>query len=134
MSLEQMSLKRQMEMIFQTLSEELRHLSSGTVFVQIRADVIGKFGIRHYPMELKGATVIRQEAYMTDNHLQAFTDLAVASLDYKNGWTHGEIFFEFAMRKDILCASVQFESHYNMANVMAKFNSFRQDNGKGSKG
>jgi hypothetical protein len=45
--------------------------------------------------------------------------MAIESLRLKKNWTHGEISFEFAMRKNLLSTSVQFESNYNMANLMA---------------
>lgn len=47
---EQLSLARQMDMVFKELQEELSGLTSGTVFVQIRNNMIGKFGIRHNPL------------------------------------------------------------------------------------
>lgn len=51
---EQLSLARQMDLVFRELQEELSGLSSGTVFVQIRNNTIGKFGIRHHPLVGRG--------------------------------------------------------------------------------
>lgn len=51
---EQLSLARQMDLVFRELQEELSGLSSGTVFVQIRNNTIGKFGIRHHPLAYRG--------------------------------------------------------------------------------
>lgn len=53
---EQLSLARQMDLVFKELQEELSGLSSGTVFVQIRNNVIGKFGIRHNPLSGRSGT------------------------------------------------------------------------------
>jgi hypothetical protein len=47
MILEQLPLARQIDMVFREIKEELVHLTSGTVFVQIRNNVIGKFGVAH---------------------------------------------------------------------------------------
>lgn len=118
MSLEHLPLVRQMDVAIRTLFDELRYLSAGTVFVQIRNDSIGKFGIRHDPMELGREGLPRLELHMSEEHLSAFRAMAVGSLEHKKSWTHGEIYFEFAMRRNALCASVQFESNYNMANLI----------------
>ncbi|MDF2923216.1 MAG: O-methyltransferase [Paenibacillaceae bacterium] len=120
MSLEQMSLIRQMDMVIRTLDEELRYLSSGTVFVQIRNDAVGKFGIKHDPIEMGANGLPHMEVFMTDSHIKAFRQLAVGCMEHKRNWTHGEIYFEFTMRKNVLSASVQFESNYNMANLLGK--------------
>lgn len=47
---EQLSLARQIDLVFKELQEELSGLTSGIVFVQIRNNIIGKFGIRHNPL------------------------------------------------------------------------------------
>jgi hypothetical protein len=120
MSLEYMSLVRQMDTVIRTLFDELRYLTSGTVFVQIRNDSIGKFGIKHDPIEMGQAGLPRVELQMSEEHLKAFRQMAIGSLEHKKSWTHGEIYFEFAMRRNVLCASVQFESNYNMANLFGK--------------
>lgn len=116
----QMSLVRQMDMVIRTLQEELRFLSSGTVFIQIRNDTVGKFGIKHDPIELGADGLPHMEVYMTDNHIKAFRQLAAGAMEHKRNWTHGEIYFEFAMRKNVLNATVQFESNYNMASLFGR--------------
>jgi hypothetical protein len=126
MNLEQMSLVRQMDMVIRTLQEELRYLSSGTVFVQIRNDMVGKFGIKHDPIEMGSDGLPRMEVFMTDSHLRAFRQLAVGSMEHKRNWTHGEVYFEFAMRRNVLNASVQFESNYNMASLFGRSNPPKQ--------
>ncbi|MBC8081415.1 MAG: O-methyltransferase [Gorillibacterium sp.] len=115
--IQQLPLPRQMDYVFREIKDELRHLPSGTVFVQIRNNVIGKFGIKHNPLESKNGCM-QLEAGLTEDHLQAFSKMAVDSLSYKVNWTHGEIIYEFAVRKSTLCASVQFESNYNLANLL----------------
>lgn len=120
MHLEQLSLIRQMDIVIRTLEEELRYLSSGTVFVQIRNDVVGKFGIKHDPIEMGPNGLPRMEVFMADSHIKAFRQLAVGSMEHKRNWTHGEVFFEFTMRRNVLNASVQFESNYNMASLFGR--------------
>lgn len=122
MNLENLSLARQMDVAIRTLYEELRYLSVGTVFMQIRNDSIGKFGIKHDPMEMGNEGLPRLELHMSEEHLKAFRQMVIGSLEHKKNWTHGEIYFEFAMRRNVLCASVQFESNYNMANLLGKMN------------
>ena len=48
--IDQLSLARQLDLVFKELDNELSGLNSGVVFVQIRNNVIGKFGIRHNPI------------------------------------------------------------------------------------
>jgi hypothetical protein len=52
--LEQLPLTGQVNLVFGEIVEELRYLSSGVVFMQIRNNVIGKFGVRHDPIQSKG--------------------------------------------------------------------------------
>lgn len=58
---EQLSLARQMDMVFKELQEELSGLTSGTVFVQIRNNMIGKFGIRHNPLSGRSGDSLMQK-------------------------------------------------------------------------
>ncbi len=110
---------RQLELAFRELKEELAHLTSGTVFIQIRNNVIGKFGIRHFPIEGRGTELRRTESGLTESHQLSMTRMALESLKLKK-WSHGEIQFEFAMRQNQLCTSVTFESNYNMASIVDK--------------
>lgn len=50
MKIDELSLARQLDLVFKELDHELSGLDSGVVFVQIRNNVIGKFGIRHNPI------------------------------------------------------------------------------------
>lgn len=122
MNMVNMTLVRQMDVVIRTLYEELRYLASGMVFVQIRNDVVGKFGIKHDPIDMGRNGLPRSEIRMNEDHLKAFRQLVLGALEHKKNWTHGEIYFEFAMKKDALCASVQFESNYNMASLLGKHN------------
>jgi len=118
--LEHLSLAQQLALVFKTLQEELSQLSSGTVFVQIRNNIIGKFGIRHLPFEGRNGKVESKPAGLSTVQQQSLLKMAIESLKYKTNWTHGEIMFDFSVRHNTLRASVQFESNYNMA---ALFNS-----------
>lgn len=121
MQSEQISLARQMDLVIRTMQDELRYLASGTVFVQIRNDVVGKYGVKHEPIEISGEEMPAPEIHMSDSHIKAFRQLAVGSLSHKRNWTYGEIYFEFAMRRNVLNVSIQLESNYNMANLFNKF-------------
>lgn len=120
MTLEQLPLSKQVEIVFREIQDELYQLSSGIVFMQIRNNVIGKFGARHNPLESKGGFFQVSSIGLTETHLRSFRQMAIESLRHKTNWTHGEICFEFALKQGTLCASVQFESNYNMANFMLK--------------
>ncbi|WP_314591199.1 O-methyltransferase [Paenibacillus terrigena] len=122
MNLEQISLARQTDMAFKELGEELGTLTSGTLFLQIRNNTIGKFGIRHNPIECIESTGYGPAKGLNASQQRAFRNMAIESLNFKKGWTHGEICFDFRIRQQMLIASAQFESHYNMANVMIRMN------------
>jgi len=125
MNIEQVPLIRQLDMVFRQLNDELAHLRSGIIFVHIRNNVIGKFGIRHDPIQVKEEGFMAHGNGLSEMHRKAFRQLALDSLKYKNNWTHGEIQFEFALQNNTLIASVQFESNYNMANVFGRENQVR---------
>jgi hypothetical protein len=117
MILEQLSLVRQVDMVFKEIKEELSLLASGTVFIQIRNNDIGKFGVRHLPLESKGGSLQSSGKGLSDSQFQSFRQMAIESLKYKKNWTHGEIQFDFTLKQNMLNASIQFESNYNMANL-----------------
>ncbi|SHE13176.1 Uncharacterised protein [Chlamydia abortus] len=120
MNFNYMPLSKQIELVFREIREEILSLSSGIVFVQIRNNTIGKFGIKHFPIESKSGMLQPVGRGLSESHLKMFKDMAVESLRHKKHWTHGEILFEFALIKGTLHASVQFESNYNMANLVMK--------------
>lgn len=121
MILEQIPLAKQVDLAFATMKEELRPLDSGVVFFQIRNDAVGKFGVKHFPLETKNGVIMKEIGGMSEEQLKTFRRLAVDALEHKKNWTHGEIYYEFAVRKGTLCASIQFESNYNMATLFTKF-------------
>lgn len=120
MIVEQLPLVRQVDLVFKELFDELSFLSSGIVFLQIRNNIIGKFGIRHDPIESKNGSVEKSGIGLTEQQVYAFRKMAIQSLKHKTNWTHGEIYFEFGIKNNMLISSVQFESNYNMANLMLK--------------
>ncbi|MDF2718206.1 MAG: hypothetical protein K0R28_5131 [Paenibacillus sp.] len=112
---DQLSLDRQLEMVFKELQQELSQMSSGTIYMHIRNNLIGKFGIRTLPLEEMGGQVEVRTQGLTELKQRSLLKLAIEALKYKTNWTHGEIHFNFAMQHNELCASVQFESNYNMS-------------------
>lgn len=120
MILDRVPLAKQLDLVFQEISEELMHLSSGVVFVQIRHNTVGKFGVRHFPVESRSGVLEPKQKGLSREHIRMFSEMAVSSLRRKHHWTHGEIHFEFALMHNTLRASVQFESNYNMANLVVR--------------
>ncbi|BFH65106.1 MULTISPECIES: O-methyltransferase [Paenibacillus] len=118
---EQLSLARQLDLVFKELEEELAGLSSGTVFVQIRNNVIGKFGIRHNPLVGRNGEFRSEDLGLTPVQLSSFRLMALESLKYKRHWTHGEISYEFAVRQGAIIVDAVLESNYNMANLMIRY-------------
>ncbi|MFF2911096.1 O-methyltransferase [Paenibacillus sp. NPDC057934] len=121
MKTEQLSLARQIDLVFKELQEELSGLSSGTVFVQIRNNVIGKFGIRHLPLSGRKGTFAAEAEGLTSDQQASFRLMALESLKYKRRWTHGEISYEFAVRQGMVIVDATLESNYNMANLMIRY-------------
>lgn len=117
MRLEQIPLARQVDIAFRAMRKELIELSSGTVLIQIRNNKIGKFGIRHLPFEALDGQVNKSGNGLTETQFEQFRKMAIDSLKYKISWTHGEILFDFMVKKGTLYTSIQLESNYNMANL-----------------
>ncbi|WP_246302583.1 O-methyltransferase [Paenibacillus plantarum] len=114
--MEQFTLARQIDMVFRKIKDELSHVNSGTVFVHIRNNEIGKFGIKHLPFESsEGVLPAPSNAGLTELQFQTFRQMAIESLKRKKSWTHGEIMFDFTVRKNVISISIMFESNYNMA-------------------
>lgn len=117
----QLSLARQLDLVFTQIQKELKQMKSGTVFVQIRNNMIGKFGVRQEPfsnVDKKSDELCFGNQGLSEQQQIAFRKMAIQSLVHKEHWTHGEIEFDFMIRKGVLETSVQFESHYNMANLL----------------
>ncbi|WNS43235.1 O-methyltransferase [Paenibacillus sp. MMS20-IR301] len=118
---EQLSLARQIDLVFKELQEELSGLTSGTVFIQIRNNVIGKFGIRHNPLAGRSGSFTAEQEGLTSGQQSSFRLMALESLKYKKRWTHGEISYEFAVRQGMVVVDATLESNYNMANLMIRY-------------
>jgi hypothetical protein len=119
--MEELSLARQIDLVFKELQEELSGLTSGTVFVQIRNNVIGKFGIRHNPLAGRSGSFAAEQEGLTPGQQSSFRVMALESLKYKKRWTHGEISYEFAVRQGMVVVDATLESNYNMANLMIRY-------------
>ncbi|MDP5272533.1 O-methyltransferase [Chengkuizengella axinellae] len=122
MYIEQLSLARQLDLVFNEIQEELSSLSSGIVFLHIRNNTIGKFGVIHDPIQGCESKDLSFHQGLTSKQIYAFKKMAIHSLKYKSHWTHGQISFEFALKNKKLATSVQFESNYNMANLLSRSN------------
>ena len=122
MRLEDMPLARQIDHVFRQLEAELTDAVAGTVTIQIRNNMIGKYGVRHHPIESVNGRFIEKERGLTAQQVNEFRRMAVESLRMKRNWTHGEILFDFAVRRNReWTASVQYESNYNTANWMFRY-------------
>lgn len=122
MRLEDMSLARQIDQVFRYLEPELTDAVAGTVTIQIRNNRVGKYGVRHHPIEAVNGRFIQRERGMTAQQVNEFRRMAVESLRMKRDWTHGEILFDFAVRRNReWTASVQYESNYNTATWMFRY-------------
>lgn len=115
---QQLSLARQLDLVFREIGDELAHMSSGTVFIHIRNDMIGKFGVRHEPVVASASDDTTRQRGLNEQQRYAFRKMAIHALNFKQNWTHGEILFDFALKKGVLHTSVQLESNYNMANLL----------------
>lgn len=116
-----MPLSRQVDYVFKQLEEELLHALAGTVIIQIRNNVVGKYGVRHNPIESKNGRIDPAEQGMTGEQVQAFRRMAVDSMKLKRSWTHGEIHYDFAVRSGAWSAGILFESNYNLASSMFRY-------------
>lgn len=115
---DQLSLARQLDMVFRELDTELSAMTSGIIFIQIRNNAIGKFGIRHNPIAGRNGRLTEENKGLTVVQLQSFRAMAIEALKFKRYWTHGEISYEFALRQEMIVVDAIMESNYNMANLM----------------
>lgn len=123
MKTESTSLARQVEFVFRQLEGELTNAKAGTVLIHVRNNAVGKFGVRHHPIESKNGQLENGDKGLTAAQVQAFKNLAIESLKYRREWTHGEILYDFTVRPSAnsWSASVLFESNYNMANWNSRY-------------
>ncbi|WP_053372093.1 hypothetical protein [Paenibacillus sp. FJAT-27812] len=123
MKLEYGSLARQVEFVFRQLEGELTNATAGTVLIHVRNNAVGKFGVRHHPIECKNGKFEAVDKGLTAAQVQAFKQMAIEALKFRSEWTHGEILYDFSVRSsaNTWSASILFESNYNMANWNARF-------------
>ena len=118
------ALARQVDFVFRQLEGELTNATAGTVLIHIRNNNVGKFGLKHHPIESKnGKFEETHKEGLTSTQVQAFRKMAIDALQYRREWTHGEIMYDFAVRphSNSWSASVLYESNYNMANWNYRF-------------
>jgi hypothetical protein len=118
---EQLSLARQLDLVFKELDQELSGLDSGVVFVQIRNNVIGKFGIRHNPITGREGRIEMESDGLNHAQRTSFRAMALETLKFKRNWTHGEISYDFTVRQGMIMIDATMESNYNMANLMIRY-------------
>ncbi|WP_051318113.1 hypothetical protein [Cohnella thermotolerans] len=129
MSWEMVPLARQVDAALHEMEDELKGMSAGTIVFQIRNDAVGKFGIRHLPLDCEDKQTGNGPAAggMTADHVASLKKMAVEALVHKRSWTHGEITYDFVLKQGKVNLSVQFESNYNMANLMFRLNPKRHN-------
>lgn len=115
MRTKRLPLEKQVEIVFTQLKPELTHASFGTIFMHIRDNNIGKFGIKHEPITLDVGRKFKTRKGLTGEQQEVFRRLAIEALALKH-WSYGEMELEFAVRQDRVAIAVTFESNYNMAN------------------
>lgn len=115
-----LSLAKQISLVFEQLEPELIGLTGGTIIMRIRNDVIGKFGVKHDALESYDGELKPVRQGMSKRHVASFLKTAVEALKYKKHWTHGEIVFDFAIKRGELQVSTWFESNYNMIHILEK--------------
>jgi hypothetical protein len=115
MRVKRLPLEKQVEIVINQLKPELTHASFGTIFMHIRDNNIGKFGIKHEPITLDVGRKFKARKGLSGEQQDLFKRLAIEALALKH-WTYGEMELEFAVRQDRFSIAVTFESNYNMSN------------------
>ncbi|QJD88145.1 O-methyltransferase [Cohnella herbarum] len=122
---QQIPLGRQVDVALEKLGGELKGMSAGTIVLQIRDDAVGRFGIRHLPVDCQDKE--QGSKGLSTEQVLELRRLAVQALRHKSGWTHGEISYDFVLKQGRVFVSVQFESNYNMANVLFRYSPKKRD-------
>ncbi|HEY8530583.1 MAG TPA: O-methyltransferase [Paenibacillaceae bacterium] len=125
MAQDQVPLARQVDVAISQLEDELKRMTAGTIVLQIRDDNVGKFGLRHLPLSCEEQQA--ESGGLTSMQVAALRRMAVQALRRKGNWTHGEICYDFALKNGKLTLSVQFESNYNMANMLFRLKPKKRD-------
>lgn len=111
----EISLLHQVHRVFEELDEELAVAGSGVVFIQLRNDAVGKFGVKHDPIAGNDIRTVQHRIGLPEKERVELRKRALNALSFKKGWTHGEMQFEFALVNGLLRTSILFESNYNMS-------------------
>lgn len=111
-------LARQVEAALEKLGEELCGLKAGTIVLQIRNDTVGRFGIRHLPVDCGSGIPGAGTDGLDAAQVRLLRKMAIDALRHKTGWTHGELSYDFVLKQGQIQLSMQIESNYNMANLM----------------
>ncbi|EFM08702.1 conserved hypothetical protein [Paenibacillus curdlanolyticus YK9] len=111
-------LARQVDYVFRQLEGELKNAAAGTVHIHVRNNAVGKFGMKHHPIESRNGELKKAEDGLSEQQVQSFRKMAIEALKLKRDWTHGEISYDFSVRPGTggWAASVMYESNYNMSN------------------
>jgi hypothetical protein len=110
-------LGEQMNLVMSALVQELRRVVEGTIFVHIRDNNIGKFGIKHDTRVMfdENKMHIGAKNGLTEKQISIIRDIVHRVLEQKSGWTHGEIEFHFSLREERFRVYTSVESNYNMS-------------------
>ncbi|WP_342771459.1 O-methyltransferase [Paenibacillus sambharensis] len=123
-AVEEMPLARQVDYVFRQLENELTNAVGGTVSIQIRNNAVGKYGVKHHPIDTRDGVVNTCSGTgLSAEQVAAFRKMAVEVLQMKRNWTHGEIQYDFSVRESSRnwSASVMYESNYNAVNWMSRY-------------
>ncbi len=123
MEMDSGSLARQVDFVFRKLEGELTNATAGTVLIHVRNNAVGKFGLRHHPIESRNGQFEQESEGLSPSQVRAFRQMAIDALKYRRDWTHGEILYDFAVRSNAKTwsASVLYESNYNMASWNTRY-------------
>lgn len=113
-------LARQMCLVFEQLESELIGLTGGTILVCIRNDVVGKFGVKHDALESCDGKLKPLRQGLSRQHLALFRQTAIEALKHKKNWTHGEVVYDFTVKRGELHVSTWFESNHNMIHILER--------------
>lgn len=100
----------QVDMIIQDLTEELCGLSAGTVFLQIRNEMVATYGVRHrlenrITHEPSGRC---NPSGVSAHHVQLFREMAAELVSRKSNWKRGTVSYKFSIRQGSLHVSANF--------------------------
>jgi hypothetical protein len=119
------------------MEHELIGTSYGTVSLQIRGRVVGKFELRQSPIETSNGVITEDTSRYTMTVAQwlAFKDMAMNTVGgLSEHWTHGEILFEYLIKQNsgTWGCSISIVSVYNLQNMnVSHENVYRLNRSKG---